>query len=132
MSAVHAPQRDLAVRREEEGVPSHMRGWVSGTLRVGAAIALVILTAGLILLALRDGSAPFAGSGHADDVLQGLLAGQASAALLLGLLVLIVTPLVRVVVSASLFSAAGDRRFVGLTLFVLACLLASVAIGVLL
>lgn len=131
MSGVGAtPHR--AVRREEEGVPPHMRGWVSATIRAGAGVGLVALALGLALLAMEDGQRPFIGSTRPTGVLHGLLSAQPQAILLLGLFVLIVTPLARVVVSAALFSAAGDRPFAALTLFVLVFLALSIAVGVLL
>ncbi|MCI4353599.1 MAG: DUF1634 domain-containing protein [Thermoplasmata archaeon] len=68
---------------------------------------------------------PFSLSG----VALGVAHGQAADVLLLGFLVLIATPLVRVMLSAAMFATARDRPFTILTLSVLLLLGVSVLLG---
>lgn len=120
-------------RPEERGVPGRMRGLVSRVLRGGVALAAALLVVGLALLVARGPVAlltappPFS----LGQLVAGLVAATPSAYLLLGFLVLVLTPVTRVVISVGLFASAGDRTFLALTLFVLAVLVSSVVLGVL-
>ena len=120
-------------RREEAQVPPALRGVVTRVLRTG----LLVAGAFFALAALGYGihgegiGPPDAAVGLDRSFLPALLAGDANALALTGLVVLLATPLTRVVVSAGLFAAAGDRAFTALTLFVLALILATFAVGIL-
>jgi uncharacterized membrane protein len=114
-------------------VPPALRGLVGGVLRGG-----VLLSGGLLLVAiiweaavghgsLLQSAAPGSGAG-----LSALLQhGGPEALVLLGLLVLLVTPLTRVAISVVTFTVVRDRSFLVITLFVLAILSATIALGVL-
>jgi uncharacterized membrane protein len=64
------------------------------------------------------------------SVVQGLTHGTGPAIVMLGLLLLILTPVMRVAVSVVEFLHQHDRRFVVITLGVLAVLLGSFAVGI--
>jgi uncharacterized membrane protein len=114
------------------GEPRELRAEFSGVLRVGVAVSGILLFAGLVLaaaqgsvgLAARTGALPF-GQYFAD-----LMGGQPWTLLWLGVVVLAVTPVVRVVLALGNFASAKDRDYVALTGFVLFILLASIVLGV--
>lgn len=121
---------------ESDSIPPAMTRLVSGTLRIGVSLSALLTIIGLILLLAGPTAAfttatihgaVFSGPAFAS----GLAHGRAVDYLLLGLLVLIVTPLFRVILSVGLFARAGDRPFTTLTVTVLLLLAASVLIGAL-
>jgi uncharacterized membrane protein len=120
----------------ESDLPPAMTRLVSLTLRVGVGLSAVLAIIGIGLL-LGGSTAAFAAAtvhGAAFTGVafaSGLARGQAVDVLLLAFLVLILTPLFRVVISVGLFARVGDRPFTALTLTVLLLLAASVAIGAL-
>ena len=118
--------------RYEANLPPHMRRWVTYVLRGGVILASSLLVIGLVLWAI-DGTPSEVASGGVTGtttLAAGIASGSAFAFLLLGLLVLVLTPLARVIVSLALFSRARDRAFVALTAFVMVVLLLSVLLGV--
>jgi len=98
---------------------------------VGVLLSGVLLLLGLLLavargsigLAGRTGALPF------GQLAGDLVGGQPWAFLWLGVVVLAATPVIRVVLALANFAGAKDRDYVVLTSFVLAVLLASVAVG---
>ncbi|MDI7276434.1 MAG: DUF1634 domain-containing protein [Anaerolineae bacterium] len=117
---------------------------VSALLRYGVVISLAFVLAGGLWLLASAGeghslavdprSAPAQGTSHPwpttiGGVLRDALAGDPDALILLGLLLLIATPVLRVVVSVLLFLAEGDRVYAGITLFVLGVLALSFVLG---
>ncbi len=118
---------------------------VSSLLRYGVLISLALVTLGAALLfathstgygrglelqgLLAWGARAGGWPQTVGDILSGALAGRPYALILMGLLLLIATPVLRVVVSAVLFFIEGDRTYVGITLFVLAVLALSFALG---
>ena len=119
-------------RREEAGVPPALRGLVSRLLRGGLLIAAFLFVLALVRYLQAGvglGSASVA-EGPPGDFGSSLAAGDPAALALLGLAVLLVTPLVRVAVSVGLFAHAGDRAFTALTLFVLVLLAVTIGVGV--
>ncbi len=124
------PTRSL--RPEERGVPRGLQGLVSRALRGGTVLSVVLVLIGMILVAVRDGPSlltpPSAFSFGA--MASGIVHLAPFGFLLLGLIVLVLTPVSRVVISVALFSASGDRQFMWLTITVLAVLILSVIVGV--
>jgi uncharacterized membrane protein len=119
-----------ALRKEEQNVPPYLQGLVSRTLRTGVVAAGALLLTGTLLLAILPGASGWGATAlSATTFAQNLLHLEPAAFLLLGVLVLILTPLTRVVISVVLFSAAGDRPFSTLTLVVLLILGLSVFLG---
>ena len=115
-------------------IPPGMTRLISLTLRVGVVLAAALALVGLGLLlhgsiaafaAATVHGAPFTGAGFVS----GLAHGQAVDVLFLAFLVLILTPLFRVVISVGLFAQVGDRPFTALTVTVLMLLGVSILIG---
>ncbi len=111
-------------------------------LRAGVVASAVIVVAGLVigeartpgeafdrreLPALRDGAA--GGSHDVSSVLADVVHLRPGGIVTAGLLVLVLTPIARVVVSLMLFALEGDRTFVVITFAVLGMLVASFALG---
>lgn len=119
-------------RREEAGVPPALRGLVSRILVLGLGIACVFFLLGVV--AYLDEGVGLGGSEEADGLSHALpnalAQGEPGAFVTVGLIVLLATPICRVVVSAGLFASVGDRPFTLLTLFVLAVLVATIVVGV--
>lgn len=113
-----------------------MARWVSRTLRVGVGLSALLALAGLALL-LRGSTLSFtrvATQGTPvtlGDFATGLAHGSGVDVLILAFLVLIATPLARVVISVGLFASVHDRPFTALTLAVLALLGASALVSAL-
>ncbi len=126
------PAKPRSLRPEERGVPQGLQGLVSRALRGGTVLAVILVIIGMILVAFRGG--PNLMTPSTTFSLVGLVSGVAHLApfdfLLLGLLVLVLTPVSRVVISVALFSASGDRQFMWLTITVLTVLVLSVVVGV--
>ncbi len=118
----------------EDALPPALTRSIALTLRIGVGLsaALAILGLGVLLsdpaavfTAATVHGASFSGPGFVS----GLAHGQGMDILLLAFIVLIATPLSRVIISVGLFARAGDRPFTGLTLTVLLLLGLSVLIG---
>lgn len=118
---------------------------ISEVLRWGVAASLMLIAGGTLLCFLRGGDYGAAGGTSADLarllhagstfprtaawLLQGLRHAQGEAVLVLGLLLLIATPVLRVAVSILGFALERDRRYVAITIAVLLMLLVSFALG---
>jgi uncharacterized membrane protein len=99
----------------------------------------VLLSAGLLILgALLYGVSALRGSAPASsatfphslsEVFSGLARGDPLAVLALGLLVLLLTPVARVLISIFAFARERDWLYVGITTLVLLILLASFLLG---
>jgi len=105
-------------------------------LRVGVGLAAALVCAGGALYLIRHGRElvdyrVFRGERADLRSLRGILAGahelQGRDVIQLGLLALLATPVARVAFSVVAFAFERDRLYVGITLVVLAILLASVA-----
>ena len=113
---------------------------VSRVLRAGVALAVALLVVGLAaafaggpLGRARDVGAltgPDTPTPHAPlAVLEAMAHRQAAGFLVAGLLVLVLTPLVRVVTSVVAYRRAHDRAYLALTLVVLGLLGLSTVLG---
>lgn len=119
---------------------------VSTLLRSGVLISLLLVAIGAILmfatgstgysegldlqkLLAVDGTLATAWPRTIGGVITGALAGQPYALILLGLLLLIATPVLRVATSAVLFLTERDYLYVAITLFVLGVLVFSFLLG---
>ena len=87
---------------------------------------------GLVLLVVHDGAA--VPTGPVRVPVHGLGAsffgGDPLAILWIGLLVLVLTPLARVLLSVIAYASQGDRLYFGLTLFVFSVLVSTAVVGV--
>lgn len=106
---------------------------ISWILQGGILISSTLIVLGLCLLPLRPGGL----SVHRvltfphtlGDIWAGLLMLQPQSIIVLGLFLLIATPVVRVAISVVAFALEHDRRYVAITLAVLGILLLSFALG---
>jgi uncharacterized membrane protein len=120
-------------RAEERNVPPALRGLVTRVLRTGVVLMIVLVGIGIVLFLSEGGGPLLSGPLVLSKGPVGALLGHATPGgfILLGLLVLVFTPLSRVILSVILFAKSRDRAFTGITLFVLLVLLATIAVGVL-
>ena len=111
---------------------------ISNLLKYGVMVSTVIVVLGVVLTFARP-PASFPGSlqqlvsanfGRPTLVVSQLFAGVAAAdpssVLQLGLIILLATPVARVLASVILFAAERDRTYVAITLFVLIVLIVSI------
>jgi uncharacterized membrane protein len=118
---------------------------ISGLLRWGVALSLVLAVTGTLLCFLRS-SAYGIGGGTREDLqrllhegpgpsagaagfVQALLELQGQAVIVAGLMLLIATPVVRVLVSIVAFALEKDRAYVVITTIVFLLLAASFFLG---
>lgn len=115
---------------------------ISMILRIGVLTSLAVVLAGLAISFvhhpdylrsrqdLKQVTAPGRTSPHNfHDVVEGIGQGRGEAVTMLGLLLLIATPVVRVAVSIFAFVYERDPVFVAITAFVLAMLVVSFFLG---
>jgi uncharacterized membrane protein len=128
-----SPTLPVPRRFEERNVPPALQGLVTRVLRSGVVLSGGLLLAGVLWESvvahgsLLSALAPTGGSGFSSALRHGGPAGL----VLLGVIVLLATPLSRVVISTGLFASSGDRTFAGITLFVLAVLATTIFFGIL-
>lgn len=110
--------------------PEQLEVPISRLLRIGGATSFVLVVIGF-LLALTQQPQAVRGRvmSHWSQVLSGLTRGDGQAIIVLGLLVLIATPVLRVALSVVLLALQGDRRYTCITLLVLVLLLTSFLLG---
>lgn len=108
---------------------------IGNLLRIGVGISALVVLAGGILYLARYGSHPINyGNFHGEprelrtisQIVRGARAGHARAIIQVGLLLLIATPIARVIFSAYGFWRERDYRYVFITLIVLGVLLYSI------
>jgi Predicted membrane protein len=111
---------------------------IGRTLQGGVLVAALLgVLGGALFLARHGGEKPdyraFRGQEapyrSAESVLEGVVAGRAEAIIMLGLLVLIATPIARVALSAFLFAAQRDWTYFAVTLVVFSLLVWSLLSG---
>ncbi len=103
---------------------------VSVSLRAGVSIGALLSFVGLAVWA-ADGfkAASFAPTSDIYGAIISGLSGNLTGIVYLGVMVLIATPIFRVALSAAYFGAERDKRYVGITLVVLAMLLFALVSG---
>jgi len=128
----------MAVGRQPEAtpVPSEQRLFqmeilISRVLQVGVLLSAAIIALGLVWLLLvhRTGYPAQGFPRTLGGVWQGVESGRPYAVIALGLLVLILTPVIRVAVAVGTFLVEGDRLYVVTTLFVLCMLIFGFVLG---
>lgn len=105
---------------------------ISHVLRGGVVLSAAIILLGVVLFYLQ-----MAITGHAIltyphsviEVAQGLAHGEPLAVVALGLLILLLTPILRVAISIIIFALERDWLYTVITLVVLAILLVSLLLG---
>jgi uncharacterized membrane protein len=107
---------------------------ISHVLRGGVVLGAIVIGAGLVAFYVRYGLNPSAMIANVyphslDQVLLGLAHGAPQAIMVLGLLILLATPVVRVAVSIVAFALERDWTYVAITALVLIILLVSFLLG---
>ena len=114
---------------------------ISRLLRLGVVLSLTLVTAGMLMTfahhpdyflsahALGRLTAPERGPHELTRVLADALNARGQGLVMVGLLVLMATPVLRVALSLLVFGRQRDRTFVTVTAGVLALLLLSFALG---
>lgn len=109
---------------------------IGGLLRGGVLLSAAVTLAGGVWHFAQNGTAlPDYRIFHGEPaelrsvigVLHGIAQGHSAALIQFGLLLLIATPVARVVLCVVAFAAEGDRTYVAITLIVLAVLVASLS-----
>jgi uncharacterized membrane protein len=122
------------MRQNHTGMDKRLEILIAYTLRIGVVTAAVIVLIGGILYLVENASAgphyqTFHASSKSSDNLSGIIQNirelNSSGIIQLGLLVLIATPIVRVIFSVAAFALERDILYVVATLIVLAVLLYS-------
>ena len=115
---------------------------VGDALRIGVVASAVIILIGTVLLLANNGLTTASNDlaynvdqvphGSFDISLSGLISGLASfqpySVIELGVIVLLATPVTRVMISVLLFAAEGDKLYVYITAVVLSLLLFSMLV----
>lgn len=106
---------------------------ISGVLRGGVLISAGLIAVGVAAFYARGvWRSPTAGSSFPHTIAtvwQGALRGEPLAIIALGLLVLLATPVLRVIVSIGAFLLEGDRLYAAITALVLLILIVSFFLG---
>lgn len=114
---------------------------ISALLRIGVGISLVTILLGTAVSflhhpeyvssehALAHLTAPGSAPRTLGDVLSGIADGRGQAIVMLGLLVLLATPVMRVAISCVVFIREGDRPYAAMTGIVLVLILTSLLLG---
>ena len=118
----------------ERWTDERLEGLLGTVLRWGVVSAALVVAAGAAVFLVRHGAEPppyqvFRGEPSDLKTVPGIvrdaLAGRGRGLIQLGLLLLIATPVTRVVLSMGVFAIQRDRRYVLITLIVLVVLLYS-------
>jgi uncharacterized membrane protein YfcA/uncharacterized membrane protein len=121
---ISQPQKEI---EHKKITTADIIGWI---LQVGVLLSAGIITIGMLLLPTRPGGLSIHRLLNFPQTLSqvgaGLLIVRPQAIIVLGLLVLIATPVVRVAVSIVAFALERDRTYVVITSLVLAILLFSI------
>lgn len=140
-------KRDITPDSEKRQSPFDLELIISWLLRTGVLLSAGLILSGLLLLLVKRHSeypvdvhsvTPLI-KYHSEttawfptsigSVFSGVAKAEPFALIMLGLLLLILTPMLRVAVSVVTFLLEKDRAFVWITLFVLGVLLASLFLG---
>jgi uncharacterized membrane protein len=118
----------------EKWTDERLEGLLGNVLRWGVVSAALVVAVGAAVFLVRHGSEQphyqvFRGEPSDLKTVPGILrntfSGRGRGLIQLGLLLLIATPVTRVVLSMAVFAAQRDRRYVLITLIVLVVLLYS-------
>lgn len=101
---------------------------ISNVLRGGVLLSAAIIVIGAVMFYAGGGGQTLTFPHTLSAVAQMLAQGNPLAIIMLGLLVLLATPVVRVAVSIVAFALEHDRLYVGITSLVLAILLVSILV----
>jgi uncharacterized membrane protein len=120
------PERDALLRQSELVISYVLRG---GVLLAAAIIALGVVLFYARYLAAGGKPGPMSYPHTVAGAIAGLAHGDPLAVIAFGLLVLLLTPVLRVLVSVVSFALEHDWLYTGITLVVLVILLVSFLLG---
>lgn len=105
-------------------------------LIAGMVVSNILFVIGIILALLHPQYLPLSASWvreqyHASLIFHGLIHGEPTSYFLLGTLLLILTPVARVIVSIYAFWMDDDRKYVAVTLTVFVIMILTVILGML-
>lgn len=110
---------------------NHIELLIGKILRVGVAVAGTVMLVGLLAFFIT-GTSGYSGQNWPtsfDAIFTGLASFKPFAVMMLGLFLLILTPVLRVIVSIFAFAKENDRLYVWITIGVLAILIIAMIIG---
>ncbi len=138
----HGPEATTAALRDgAEGSQLQPELLISDLLRYGVAASLSLVTLGTVVTffrhpdylvsteALQRLTSPHPVPHTLRDVMEGALAARGRAFVMVGLLVMMAVPVMRVALSLLIFRQQKDRLYVGITAAVLAMLVLSFLLG---
>lgn len=96
-------------------------------LRIGVIVSAVIIIVGMFLLLIQPSTRSV--PNNLPAIMHGLLQLNGEAFIMLGLFCLILTPVLRVVVSIFAFAKEKDYLYVGITVIVLVILVIGMSLG---
>ena len=108
---------------------SRSRRWVQRTLAVGLVASAVLLIAGTVLVFARHEAAQTSAAFKLVATVSRAAHGDGTAVMTIGLLILMLTPVARVIVLGVDWLLAGERLFAGVAATVLVLLAISVVLG---
>lgn len=111
----------------DAGTAGPLRRWVSTVLTVGVWSAVALIAVGLAWAVISGRPLEVAPGTLLDE----LTAGEPGSIVLLGLLLLVLTPVAQLVAAAAAFARNGERGYLVVTLVVLAVLLFSLVLAAL-
>lgn len=127
--AVKQPQQSPATTQQEM---AHIEIMIGHILQIGVIVAAIIMAMGLILFLVNGGNSGYATNAHPTTI-HAILVGTAQfkpyAIMMVGLFCLILTPVLRVIVSIYAFYKEKDHLYVIITTLVLIILGLSFIIG---
>ncbi|CUS26234.1 integral membrane protein [Paucilactobacillus oligofermentans DSM 15707 = LMG 22743] len=104
---------------------------IGKVMQVGVFVAATVMIIGILILFV-SGNSGYEGNVHPHDfnsIISGVLSLKSYAIIMSGLFLLILTPVLRVVVSIYAFVVAGDKLYVWITTAVLIILIIAMVIG---
>ena len=117
------------ILQQDKHEPPTITDFIGWILQGGVLLSMAVIVFGLLLMVLGPGGfslqRAFLFPQSLSQVGAGLLAWQPQAVITLGLLLLIATPILRVATSMVVFTFERDRKYMIITLIVLAILLLS-------
>src|SRR5579885_1776115 len=105
---------------------------ISAVLRYGSLISTLVMAAGIVLLLVTGGSVPSSSRQgiHPALLVPALIRLEPAAIIELGVLLLLLTPIFRIVVALLSFALERDFKYVLIALGVLAVVLFSIGVAV--
>ncbi|MBU6474940.1 MAG: DUF1634 domain-containing protein [Alphaproteobacteria bacterium] len=127
MTPRHTAETAARLRKEETPLRKTELA-ISNVLRGGVLLSIAVILAGIVCFYVMksSGGAHFSYPDTLSALWRGLAQGRPLAIVMLGLVILLATPVIRVAVSIAAFAVEGDRTYVGITGIVLLLLLFSI------